>query len=161
MISDQPNMGRKQIFDELPLPSKIEDKLLAKFTYKGIFIVIKLLLDIRSNLVKISEGRVIKPRGQQIKTFSKKPKERKPDNPIKGLDNIKVDPVKMATIEKGAKLIKTKVDNSTVKLQEGSVNKGGVNDVSTVPKPEGDPKGQQSNKTLKEELYSKKDKENG
>lgn len=91
MISDQPNMGRKQIFDELPLPDKIDEGLLTKFTYKGIFIIVKLLLDIRSNLVKISEGKVIKPKGKHNQTFSKKyHKERKPDNPIKGIDTIKL-----------------------------------------------------------------------
>ncbi len=86
MINDRPNMGRKQIFDELPIPSKVEDGLLAKLTYRGVFIIVKLLLDIRLNLVRISEGKVIKPRGkkQQFKKIEK------PDNPIKGMDKIQL-----------------------------------------------------------------------
>jgi len=81
MINSDPNMSRKQIFEELPLPSKMEgnEKFLS-YIYKGIFIAIKLLLDIRLNLVKISEGKRIET------TF----KEKKGDNPvIKNEDIIK------------------------------------------------------------------------
>ena len=79
MINTDPNMGRKQIFKELPLPSKIEEGQILKYVYKGVFIVVKLLLDIRLNLVKISEGKKITTRHQ----------ESKPENPvITDSDNI-------------------------------------------------------------------------
>ena len=126
MINNQSNMGREQIFKELPIPDKVEEKGIFKLIYKGIFICVKLLLDIRLNLVWISEGKVIKPRGKREKHKNFKRQERKPDNPIKGLDDIKIDSKKMETIDKGAKLI----------LKEGSVVKGGVNNIKDVKKPD-------------------------
>ena len=113
MINNQSNMGREQIFKELQMPDKVEEKGIFKLIYKAIFICVKLLLDIRLNLVWISEGKVIKPRGKRDKHTNFKRQERKPENPIKGLDNIKVD-----------------------KLQEGSVKKGGENDEPKTPRPE-------------------------
>ncbi len=110
MISDQSNIGRKQIFEELPTPDKVKEGMLQKFTYKGIFIIVKLLLDIRSNMVQISQGKKIFSREHKKTVF------KKPDNPIKGLDSIK--------------------------LKEGSVKKGGVNNVEDVTKPDFKPKGQ-------------------
>ena len=126
MINNQSNMGREQVFKELPIPDKVEEKRIFKLIYKAIFICVKLLLDIRLNLVWISEGKVIKPRGKRDKHTNFKRQERKPENPIKGLDAIKIDSKKMETIDKGAKLI----------LKEGSVVKGGVNDEPKTPRPE-------------------------
>lgn len=60
MINYDPNMSRKQITEEMPLPTKLEQKGIFTLIYKGVFIAVKLLLDIRLNLVKISEGKVIK-----------------------------------------------------------------------------------------------------
>lgn len=60
MINYDPNISRKQIMNELPIPSKVEEKGILSLMYKGIFIIVKLLLDIRLNLVKISEGKTIK-----------------------------------------------------------------------------------------------------
>ncbi len=91
MINEDPNMGRKQIFTELPLPSKVEEKGILTLIYKGIFIAVKLLLDIRLNLVKISEGKTIKTKFKQVHNRVIKSHTSKPDNPIKGLDNIKVE----------------------------------------------------------------------
>ncbi len=141
MINEDPNMGRKQIFTELPLPSKVEEKGILTLIYKGVFIVVKLLLDIRLNLVKISEGKTIKTKFKQGQENSGKPDILKPDNPIKGLDNIKIDPEKMETIKKGAKLT-FKNKKSNFKLEEGSVRKGGVNQVSDTNKSDFTPTGQ-------------------
>ena len=81
MINYDPNMSRKQIMEELPLPNKVEDREdFLSLLYKGIFIAVKLLLDIRLNLVKISEGKTIKTNY----------KEQKQSNPvIKKSDKIK------------------------------------------------------------------------
>ncbi len=135
MINEDPNMGRKQIFDELPLPSKVEEKGIFKLIYKGVFVAVKLLLDIRLNLVKISEGKKIQTVANspvRNKNVSRTPI--KVDNAvIKNTDNITVEdkPIKITVDEK--------VDT---KLEEGSVNKGGVNDVPTTPRPEQPPTGQ-------------------
>ena len=95
MINEDPNMGRKQIFSELPLPSKVEEKGILTLIYKGVFIVVKLLLDIRLNLVKISEGKPIKTKHKEFQARSQKPASEKPvDNPvIKNTDEIKVEDV--------------------------------------------------------------------
>ena len=122
MINEDPNMGRKQIFDELPLPSKVEEKGILNLIYKGVFIVVKLLLDIRLNLVKISEGKTIQTKYKQSpNSFKKSVKTEKPvDNAvIKETDNVIVD---------------AKTDD--IKLQEGSVKKGGVNETSDTNKPD-------------------------
>lgn len=80
MITDQPNMSKVEVFKELPLPSKADVKVGDRIIYKAIFICVKLLLDIRLNLVKISEGKKIKTSYRKIKR----------DNPvIKDKDNIK------------------------------------------------------------------------
>ncbi len=93
MINEDPNMGRKQIFSELPLPSKVEEKGILTLIYKGVFIVVKLLLDIRLNLVKISEGKPIKTKHKEFQSRSQKSTTEKPvDNAvIKSTDNIKVE----------------------------------------------------------------------
>ena len=81
MINIDPNMGRKQIFDELPLPDKIEEKENFLFyLYKGVFICVKLLLDIRLNLVKMSEGKQISTRHTEVK---------QPNPVIKDTDKLK------------------------------------------------------------------------
>lgn len=68
MINSDPNMSRKQIFKELPLPvPRVSTVKLIGYIYKGIFIAIKLLLDIRLNIVKISEGKTINTRHKEIK----------------------------------------------------------------------------------------------
>jgi len=68
MINYDPNMSRKQIMEELPLPNKVEDREdFLSLLYKGIFIAVKLLLDIRLNLVKISEGKTIKTSYKEVK----------------------------------------------------------------------------------------------
>lgn len=75
MINNKPNMSRKKIFQELPTPSELDKKeepKTLKYIYKGIYICVKLLLDMRLNLVKVSEGK-------QIKT---KPKKYNVDNPV-------------------------------------------------------------------------------
>ncbi len=83
MITNDPNMAKVQIFKELPLPSKVDNKGLLVLIYTGVFIAVKLLLDIRLNLVKISEGKT-------IKTNHKKFKKNNNDNPvIKKTDKIK------------------------------------------------------------------------
>ena len=86
-------MGRKQIFSELPLPSKVEEKGILTLIYKGVFIVVKLLLDIRLNLVKISKGKPIKTKHKEFQGKDRKPVAEKPvDNPvIKNTDEIKVE----------------------------------------------------------------------
>jgi len=93
MINEDPNMGRKQIFTELPLPSKVEEKGILTLIYKGVFIIVKLLLDIRLNLVKISEGKTIKTKFKQVQNRGEKSDTPKPEtgNPvIKNTDNIVV-----------------------------------------------------------------------
>lgn len=60
MINYDPNISRKQVQDELPLPSQIENREdFLMLLYKGVFICVKLLLDIRLNIVKLSEGKKI------------------------------------------------------------------------------------------------------
>lgn len=80
MINYDPNMSRKQIIKELPLPAKsgIGDGLI--LIYKAVFIAIKILLDIRLNLVKISEGKKIQ---------TKHKKSTGGNTVIKDKDNIK------------------------------------------------------------------------
>jgi len=101
MINEGKNMGRREIFEELPLPSKVEEKGILNLIYKGVFITVKLLLDIRLNLVKISEGEKIRtignsPRKNYIKKDYKSEKKNnvsgtKVDNAvIKDTDNIEV-----------------------------------------------------------------------
>ncbi len=141
MINEDPNMGRKQIFTELPLPSKVEEKGILTLIYKGIFIAVKLLLDIRLNLVKISEGKTIKTKFKQVQENSGKPDIPKPENPIKGLDNIKIE-------------------EKLVKLEEGSVSKGGVNDKPTTPRPTEEPKAQKSVEDSNIKPYEKKEETN-
>jgi len=99
MINEDPNMGRKQIFTELPLPSKVEEKGILTLIYKGVFIGVKLLLDIRLNLVKISEGKTIKTKYKQeagrLSRSDKPVRSKSVDNAvIKDTDNItvKVEP---------------------------------------------------------------------
>ena len=62
MINDKPNMGSVQIFKELLSPSELEKEKgsISHHIYKAVFVCVKLLLDIRLNLVKISEGKKIK-----------------------------------------------------------------------------------------------------
>ncbi len=125
MINEDPNMGRKQIFSELPLPSKVEEKGILNLIYKGVFIIVKLLLDIRLNLVKISEGKPIKTKHKEFQNRGQKPSTEKPvDNAvIKDTDNITV---------------KTKVDDSTVDVEASNKvepelkadTTGGINDKS-------------------------------
>lgn len=125
MINEDPNMGRKQIFTELPLPSKVEEKGILTLIYKGVFIAVKLLLDIRLNLVKISEGKTIKTKFKQVPRRVEKTDTSKPENGIKGLDNIKIE-------EKPSLLISTKdkpVDDSGRKPYEKE-------DKLNPPKPE-------------------------
>lgn len=62
MINADPNMSRKQIFKELPLPSSVKEGELLKVIYKAVFIAVKLLLDSRLNIVKMSEGKKITTR---------------------------------------------------------------------------------------------------
>lgn len=130
MINEDPNMGRKQIFSELPLPSKVEEKGILTLIYKGVFIGVKLLLDIRLNLVKISEGKTIKTKYKQESVKSDKYK--KLENPIKGLDDIKidtkVDEFKFPVVKNEE--VKTTVDNSIVKKSE-EPQKGGKTDEET------------------------------
>ena len=93
MINEDPNMGRKQIFNELPLPSKVKEVTL-ELIYKALFIIVKLLLDSRLNLVKISEGKAIKTKHKDFQRRGQKSSTEKPvevENPIKGLDNIKIE----------------------------------------------------------------------
>lgn len=81
MINYDPNMPKRQIMKELPMPSKIgEEESILSFIYKGIFIAVKILLDIRLNLVKISEGKKIKTKHKEIK---------QPNAVIKETDKIK------------------------------------------------------------------------
>ena len=153
MINEDPNMGRKQIFTELPLPSKVEEKGILTLIYKGVFIAIKLLLDIRLNLVKISEGKTIKTKFKQDGSRSgrsQKPNTPKPDNPIRGLDDIKVED-KPDTKVDDSTVEKTPHKERPVKLKEGSVNKGGVNEEPTSPRPEEPPAGQAPKKEEKKE----------
>lgn len=78
MINNKPNMGRKQIFEELPSPTELEKQEEPKILlliYKGIYIGVKLLLDVRLNLVKVSENKT-------IKTANKKVKSHKSSNPV-------------------------------------------------------------------------------
>ena len=100
MINEDPNMGRKQIFTELPLPSKVEEKGILTLIYKGVFIAVKLLLDIRLNLVKISEGKTIKTKYKQVTDRNEKSNTSEPENPIKGLDSIKIENKKEVKTEK-------------------------------------------------------------
>ncbi len=118
MINEDPNMGRKQIFSELPLPSKVEEKGILTLIYKGVFIVVKLLLDIRLNLVKISEGKPIKTKHKEFQGRDQKPVTEKTDmsvpvdNPvIKNTDEIKVEDkpvVKEAELTEGKTKTNTK-----------------------------------------------------
>lgn len=74
MINDSPNMSRKQIFGELPSPSQLEKQEEPKMLlliYKAVYIGVKLLLDVRLNLVKISENKTIKTGKVKKKKFSK------------------------------------------------------------------------------------------
>lgn len=72
MINYDPNMSRKQIMEKLPLPHKIENREdFLSILYKGVFIAVKLLLDIRLNLVKISEGKTIKTKYKEVKNTPK------------------------------------------------------------------------------------------
>ena len=108
MITDKPNMGREQIFTELPLPSKVKEVTL-ELIYKALFIIVKLLLDSRLNLVKISEGELIKTKHKKFQQGrGQRPEIKKPDNPIKGLDSIKIEDKPVA-----------KVDDSTVEKTAG------------------------------------------
>jgi len=59
MITSDPNITRKQIFEELPIPSKVDMSKILIYIYTGIFIAVKLLVDIRLNTVKLSEGKKI------------------------------------------------------------------------------------------------------
>ncbi len=95
MINEDPNMGRKQIFDELPLPSKVEEKGIFKLIYKGVFVAVKLLLDIRLNLVKISEGKKIQTiANSPVKSKNVNKAPTKVDNAvIKNTDNIDIKEV--------------------------------------------------------------------
>lgn len=90
MINEDPNMGRKQIFSELPLPSKVEEKGISNLIYKGVFVAVKLLLDIRLNLVKISEGQTIKTKHKQV-PYNKKVEKPVDNAVIKSTDDIKID----------------------------------------------------------------------
>ena len=85
MITDKPNMSKVQIFKELPLPSVLEKEkgCISHYIYKAVFIAIKLLLDIRLNLVKISEGKRIKTKHKEI------PKSTVGNTVIKETDKIK------------------------------------------------------------------------
>jgi len=88
MINYDPNMSRKQIMDEMLTPSKLgnDDKnpdFWYQLIYKGVFIAIKLLLDIRLNLVKISEGKTINTNYKKVK------KIKQPNAVIKDTDKIK------------------------------------------------------------------------
>lgn len=92
MINDKPNMSRKQIFDELPVPDKIDaEKLSLKYLYKGIYIIIKLLLDLRLNMVKLSEGKPIKTKHKEY---------RKADKPNTPVDNAVIKDSDSVEIEK-------------------------------------------------------------
>ena len=87
MINNSPNMGKTQIFNELPLPSKAGIGEGLTLIYKAIFICVKLLLDIRLNLVMISEGKKIQTKH---KTFNKK-KSNNGNLVIKDSDNINLE----------------------------------------------------------------------
>lgn len=100
MINEDPNMGRKQIFDELPIPSKVEEKGIFKLIYKGVFVAVKLLLDIRLNLVKISEGK-------KIQTIANSPVRNKNVNKTQ----VKVD---NAVIKKSVIITIDKVDDAEI-----------------------------------------------
>lgn len=141
MINEDPNMGRKQVFSELPLPSKVEEKGILTLIYKGVFIAVKLLLDIRLNLVKISEGKPIKTKHKEFQVRVQKSITDKPvDNAvIKSTDNIKVeDPI----AGEGLNVTPT-TEKKDTEFKEDSVNKGGVNEKPTTPRPEA-PRGQES-----------------
>lgn len=75
MINYDPNMSRKQVMEELPLPNKIEYNSavadMLGYIYKAVFIAVKLLLDVRLNLVKISEGKKIQTNYKEKKTNEK------------------------------------------------------------------------------------------
>ena len=52
---------------EIPVPSEVtKGNSILSLIYKGVFIIIKLLLDIRLNLVKISEGKTIKTKHKKV-----------------------------------------------------------------------------------------------
>ena len=94
MINSDPNMSRKQILQELPIPEKADVTTHgSKLVYKAVFIAVKLLLDIRLNLVKISEGKRIKTNYKKLTneyTGGKIIKHTKVDNAvIKEKDTIK------------------------------------------------------------------------
>ena len=109
MINEDPNMGRKQIFNELPIPSKVEEKGIFKLIYKGVFVAVKLLLDIRLNLVKISEGKKIQTvANSPVKSKNVNKAPTKVDNPIKGLENIKVEDKPVAKLTEGKTKTNTK-----------------------------------------------------
>ncbi len=88
MINNSPNMSKTQIFNELPLPENADVTTYgSKVIYKAIFICVKLLLDIRLNLVMISEGKKIQTKH---KTFNKK-KSNNGNLVIKDSDNINLE----------------------------------------------------------------------
>lgn len=138
MITDKPNMGREQIFTELPLPSKVKEVTL-QLIYKALFIIVKLLLDSRLNLVKISEGKSIQTKHQKIQQGSRgqRPDTKKPDNPIKGLDDIKIEDkpvVKKVELTEG----KTKTNTKDPKNTPSPVEPPDVENKETKPTPETD-----------------------
>ena len=100
MINSDQNMGRKQIFKELPLPSKVE-KVTLELIYKALFIIVKLLLDSRLNLVKMSEGKPIITRHKDEGRDKKSVISEKPvDNAvIKETDDIIVEKTSSSTEE--------------------------------------------------------------
>ncbi len=155
MINSDPNMSRKQIFKELPLPSKVE-KVTFELIYKALFIIVKLLLDSRLNLVKISEGKPIQTRHKETLNNSQNPviSVKKVDNAvIKITDNIKVeetpssrekpdkiklgeeekledvivDPEKMETFKKGAELVTKKETKPKPEKSSEKFKEGSVN----------------------------------
>lgn len=128
MINEDPNMGRKQIFNELPLPSKVEEKGILNLIYKGVFITVKLLLDIRLNLVKISEGKTIQTKYKQTSNSFQKPvKTEKPvDNAvIKETDDIVVE----------SKLNDVKLEDSTTNTEEKPDTLTGKSETESGEKP--------------------------
>lgn len=111
-LNDNTNMGRREIFKELPLPSKVEEKGILNLIYKGIFIIVKLLLDIRLNLVKLSSGEKIKTIGNSPrKNYFKDFKHKKNDSSKKPVDNAVIKETDEIKVEDKPV---TKVDDSTV-----------------------------------------------
>lgn len=128
MINEDPNMGRKQIFNEMPLPSKVEEKGILNLIYKGVFITVKLLLDIRLNLVKISEGKTIQTKYKQTSNSLKKSATTE-----KPVDNAVIKQTDSVIVE--SKSDNVKVGDSTASTEEKPDTLTGKSETESDEKP--------------------------